>query len=138
MIEKKLTIREILDEMNALKARLIRLAEKYNRATMDITAVNYKDIMTSGGRQGDIMLNRVIKKEELENEFDIVKASYNSYKELMIEEIKDMIANNSVEYCIVYFRDNLKWNWRDISKLFNYSDRHCRRLYKNEKKGKMS
>lgn len=84
------------------------------------------------------MLNRVIKKEELENEFDIVKASYNSYKELMIEEIKDMIANNSVEYCIVYFRDNLKWNWRDISKLFNYSDRHCRRLYKNEKKGKMS
>lgn len=133
MIEKKLTIREIFNEMKVLKARLIRLAEKYNRATTDITAVNYKNIMTSGGRQGDIMLNKVIKKEELENEFDIVKTSYNSYKELAIEEIKNMIANNSVEYCIVYFRDSLKWNWRDISKLFNYSIRQCQRLYKKKK-----
>lgn len=133
MIEKKLTIREIFNEMKVLKARLIRLAEKYNRATTDITAVNYKNIMTSGGRQGDIMLNKVIKKEELENEFDIVKTSYNSYKELAIEEIKNMIANNSVENCIVYFRDSLKWNWRDISKLFNYSIRQCQRLYKKKK-----
>lgn len=134
MIEKKLTIREIFDEMKALKAKLIRLAEKYNRATTDITAVNYKDIMASGGRKGDIMLNKVIKKEELENEFDIVKASYNSYKELAIEEIKDMIKNNSVEYCIVYFRDNLHWKWRDITKLFNYSLRQCHNLYNKGKR----
>lgn len=136
MIEKKLTIKEILDEMKVLKTRLIRLAEKYNRATTDITAVNYKDIMTSGGRQGDIMLNKVIKKEELENEFDIVKTSYNSYKELAIEEIKNMIANNSVEYCIVYFRDNLHWKWKNITKLFNYSLRQCHNLYNKGKKNK--
>ncbi len=134
MIEKKLTIREIFDEMKVLKARLIRLAEKYNRATTDITAINYKDIMTSGGRQGDIMLNKVIKKEELENEFDIVKDSYNSYKELAVEEIKEMIANNSVEHCIVYFRDNLHWKWRDITKLFNYSLRQCHNLYNKGKR----
>lgn len=133
MIEKKLTIKEIFDEMRTIKARLIRLAEKYNRATTDITAVNYKDIVTSGGRQGDIMLNKVIKKEELENEFDIVKESYNSYKELAIEEIRDMIKNNSIEYCIVYFRDSLRWSWRDISKLFNYSIRQLQRIYKKKK-----
>ena len=134
ILEKKLTIKEIFDEMQSIKARLINLATVYHRSTASITAVTWKDIVVGGGRKGDIMLNKVIKKEELENKFDADLASYNFYKELAIEEIREMISKESVEYCIAYFRDVLKWKWEDISKVFNYSSRHCRRIYNNYKK----
>lgn len=133
ILEKKLTIKEIFIEMKSIRARLIYLSEKYHRSMSSITAVNWKDIVVGGGRKGDIMLNRVIKKEELENEFDVVKASYDSYKDLAIEEIREMISTNSVEYCIVYFRDELNWKWDDISKVFNYSLRQCHNLYNKYK-----
>ena len=133
ILEKKLTIKEIFDEMKSIKARLIYLSEKYHRSTASITAVTWKDIVVGGGRKGDIMLNKVIKKEELENKFDADLASYNSYKELAIEEIRKMMSKESVEYCIVYFRDELKWKWDDISKVFNYSLRQCHNLYNKYK-----
>ena len=134
ILKRNLTIKEIFDEMQSIKARLINLADIYHRSTASITAVAWKDIVVGGGRKGDIMLNKVIKKEELENKFDADLASYNSYKELAIEEIREMISKESVEYCIVYFRDTLHWKWDDISKVFNYSSRHCRRIYENCKK----
>lgn len=134
ILEKKLTIKEIFDELKTIRYRLIDLSHKYNRTLVDISAVAWKDIVTKGGKKGDIMLNRVIKKDELENEFDAVMESYRDYKEMAINEIREMIKNNSVEYCIVYFRDNLHWKWNDISKLFNYSRSHCHRLYDNYKK----
>lgn len=133
ILEKKLTIKEIFDEMQSLKARLINLATVYHRSTASITAVTWKDIVVGGGRKGDIMLNKVIKKEELENKFDADLASYNFYKELAIEEIREMISKESVEYCIAYFRDELKWRWEDIRKLFNYSLRQCHNLYNKHK-----
>lgn len=129
ILEKKLTIKEILVEMKSIKIKLIKLSEKYNRSTANITAISWKDIMVNGGRKGDIMLNKVIKKEELEDEFDIVKASYDSYKNLAIEEIREMLATKSTEYCITYFRDELKWKWKDICKVFNYSLRQCHNIY---------
>lgn len=134
ILKRNLTIKEIFDEMQSIKARLINLADIYHRSTASITAVAWKDVVVGGGRKGDIMLNKVIKKEELENKFDADLASYNSYKELAIEEIREMISKESVEYCIVYFRDTLHWKWDDISKVFNYSSRHCRRIYENCKK----
>lgn len=133
ILEKKLTIKEIFDEMQSLKARLINLATVYHRSTASITAVTWKDIVVGGGKKGDIMLNKVIKKEELENKFDADLASYNFYKELAIEEIREMISKESVEYCIAYFRDELKWRWEDIRKLFNYSLRQCHNLYNKHK-----
>lgn len=133
ILEKKLTIKEIFDEMQSIKARLINLATVYHRSTASITAVTWKDIVVGGGRKGDIMLNKVIKKEELENKFDADLASYNFYKELAIEEIREMISKESVEYCIAYFRDELKWRWEDIRKLFNYSLRQCHNLYNKHK-----
>lgn len=139
ILEKKLSIKEIFDEIKVIRSRLIELSHKYNRTLINISAVTWKDIVTKGGKKGDIMLNRVIKKEEIENEFDVVMETYRDYKEMAINEIREMIKNNSVEYCIVYFRDNLHWKWDDISKLFNYNERHCRRLYKNYKENsKMS
>ena len=133
ILEKKLTIKEIFDEMKVIRYRLIKLSHKYNRTLVDISAVTWKDIVTKGGKKGDIMLNRVIKKENLENEFDIVMESYKDYKELAINEIREMIKNNSVEYCIVYFRDELHWPWKDICKLFSYGRSQASKLYKDFK-----
>lgn len=134
ILEKKLSIKEIFDEMKVIRSRLIELSHKYNRTLINISAVTWKDVVTKGGMKGDIMLNRVIKKENLENEFDVVMETYKDYKEMAINEIREMMRNNSVEYCIVHFRDNLRWKWDDISKLFNYSRSHCHRLYDNYKK----
>lgn len=133
ILEKKLTIKEKLDEMQVLKYRLIRLAEKEHRLMSIVTAITWKDIVVGGGKKGDIMLNKYIKKEELESEFDIVKASYDSYKEDVIKDLREMIKNKSIGYCIVYFRDSLKWKWEDISRMFNYSIKQCRRLYYAER-----
>lgn len=133
IIKKELTVKEIFDEMKILLARLIKLSEKYNRSLVTVSAINWKDIVTQGGKKGDIMLNNEIKKESLLNEFDIVKASYDSYRVEAINKIRDMIASESIGYCIVYFRDQLNWKWKDISKLFNYSEMQCHRLYKKEK-----
>ena len=79
------------------------------------------------------MLNKTIQREEAKDEFDIVKEAYNSYKDLAIDKIREMINNSSIEECIAYFRDELKWSWKEISQLFNYNERHCRRLYKKFK-----
>ena len=132
-LKKELTIKEIFDEMAFLKSKLIRLAEKYNRSLITVSAVTWKDIITSGGKKGDIMLNRTIKKDKIHDEFDIVKESYDSYKAEAIDKIKDMLSKKSTGYCIVYFRDQLKWKWKDICKLFNYSLRQCHNLYSKEK-----
>jgi len=131
--KKELTIKELFVEMKTLYARLIKLAEKYNKSLITVSAISWKDIVTQGGKKGDIMLNNEIKKESLNNEFDIVKASYDSYKAEAEEKIREMIATKSVGYCIVYFRDELKWKWKEICKLFNYSEMQCHRLYKKEK-----
>lgn len=133
ILYKELTIKEILDEMKVLKGRLIKLADKHNRLLINVSAVNWKDIMVVGGRKDDTMLNKMITKENTADEFDIVLESYNSYKEQAIEKMRNMIQNESVEKCIVFFRDELHWGWKEIGKLFNYSDRHCRRIYKNSK-----
>ncbi|HIU12301.1 MAG TPA: hypothetical protein IAB65_06340 [Candidatus Onthocola stercorigallinarum] len=138
ILEKKLSIKEIFDEMKVIRSRLIELSHKYNRTLINISAVTWKDVVTKGGMKGDIMLNRVIKKENLENEFDVVMETYKDYKEMAINEIREMMRNNSVEYCIVYFRDNLRWKWNDISKLFNYSIKQCHRLYNKEKRRNVS
>lgn len=133
ILEKKLTVKEIFDELKVIRSRLIELSHKYNRTLVDISAVTWKDVVTKGGMKGDIMLNRVIRKDNLEEEFDVVMESYKDYKQMAINEIREMIKNNSVEYCIVYFRDNLRWRWNDISRLFNYSIKQCHRLYNKEK-----
>lgn len=132
-IRKELTIKELFVEMKMLYAKLIILAEKYNRSLITVSAIKWKDIVTQGGKKGDIMLNKVIKKEKLNNEFDIVKASYDSYKAEAIAKIKDMIANESTGYCIVYFRDKLNWEWQDICQLFHYSRAQANRIYKKYK-----
>ena len=133
-LKKDLTIKELYSEMRFLYSRLIRLAEKYNRSLISVSAITYKDIVTSGGWKGDHMLNDVIKREKIQDEFDIVKASYDSYKEEAVEKTREMLKTQPTEVCMVYFRDELGWKWADLSKLFNYSERQCKRIYDKWKK----
>ena len=68
----ELTIKQLFNELKVLKSRLIKLAEENNRILINVSAITYKDILTKSGIKGDIMLNKVIKKDELRDEFDIV------------------------------------------------------------------
>jgi len=80
------------------------------------------------------MLNKIIKGEEIENEFDAVEASFRDYKNKALEKIRVMIEEKPVEECIVFFRDELHWKWEDIAILFSYSVKQCHRLYNKIKK----
>lgn len=134
-IKKELTIKEIFAEMMILKSRLIKLSHKYNRSMILISAITYKDIITKGGRKSDdIMLDNIIKREDLKDEFDVVKESYDNYKDIAIEKIQAMISTKPVDYCIAYFRDELHWSWKDICKLFNYSRSQASKKYSDFKK----
>lgn len=134
IVQKELTIKELCDELKVLRGRLIKLADKYNRSLISVSAITWKDVIAKGGNGGDIVLNKVIKQEDLENEFDVVKASFDSYKEEAIKKMREMIAAKPVEECIVYFRDTLHWQWEDIAKMFDRSRRQCIRLYNKAKK----
>ena len=99
-----------------------------------ISAITYKDVLIKGGKRcDDIMLSKTIQREEAKDEFDIVKEAYDSYKDLAVNKIREMLNSTPVDECIVYFRDELKWSWKEIAQLFNYNERHCRRLYKKFK-----
>lgn len=135
ILYKELTIKEILDEMKVLKGRLIKLADKHNRLLINVSAINWKDIVVVGGRKDDTMLNKMISKENTTDEFDMVLESYNSYKEQAIDKMRNMIQNEPTEKCIVFFRDELHWKWKDIQKMFSYSPRQCHRLYDKGKNG---
>ena len=130
---KELTLEEVVKEMNKLKYRLLDLSEKLHIGFFEISAITYKEIMSSTNYKGDIMLNKVIKADGTREEFDSVKESYNAYREVAINKIGEMLETKSKSECIVYFRDNNHWKWKQISKMVNYSIRQCQRLYNEEK-----
>lgn len=131
---KELTLEETLKELNKLKYRLLDLKDKLKIGFFEIKAITWKDIVTKSSYKGDVMLNKMIKADGTREEFDAVKESVEGYRQLAIQKIGEMIENKPIEECVVYFRDNLKWKWKDIAKMFNYSVRQCHNLYDKGKK----
>ncbi len=138
MIGKKdLTIFERLREMRTLRRTVLCLIDKkyINLALRYMKAISIKDVCVQSSKGGsDIMLNSIIKDEHFDDEINNNLTSYNEHKQIAIEEIKKMIAEKTDEEMIVFFRDELKWKWDDICKVFNYSLRQCHRLYDSIKK----
>lgn len=131
---KHLTIKELFDEMKTLYARLIKLAEVYNKPLSSIKAVTYKDVLVKGGKRDDMTLNKIIKKSEAKDEYDVVKASYEDYREQAISRLKEMISAKPVDECIVYLRDELHWSWKEICNLFHYGRSQASKKYSDFKK----
>ena len=134
ILHKELTLEEILKEMKTLKYRLLDLADKLKIGFFEIKAITWKDVVTKSSFKGDVMLNKIIKADGTREEFDAVKESYEGYRMMAIKKISEMLDNKPIAECIVYFRDNLRWKWKDIAKMFNYSIRQCHNLYNSEKK----
>ena len=128
ILGKDLTIEEIGKQLKKLKFRLVELGEKLKIGFFEIKAITWKDIVSRSGYKGDSMLRTIIKQDDTREEFDAVKESYESYRALLIEKLGDMLESKSTGECITYFRDTLRWKWDDISKMFNYSVSHCKRL----------
>lgn len=135
ILEKKLTIREILREMDYLKKQIYSLETVLQRRINPLKGITYKDINSTirGGGVSDPMTTNLIKQEELKTELDAKIDSYNSYREKAIEEIVEMMSTKSDEEMVVFFRDELHWKWNDIAKVVHLSIRQCQRKYKNGK-----
>ena len=129
ILEKKLTIEEILVEMNKLKNKIYSLETVLHKKINPLKGVTYKDIVTKNHTNNDIILNSIIKVDELESELDATIESYNGYKNMAIREIQKMRKEKTVDEMIVLYRDKLHWKWKDICKITNYSIRQCHRKY---------
>lgn len=134
LLEKKLNIKEILREMNRLRKRFYSLATILQKRINPLKGITYKDIqINGGGGASDIMTNNLIKIEEDKETLESIRDSYNSYRNLAIDRIIEMQEEKTDAEMIVFFRDELHWKWKDIARIMSYSERHCRRLYNQEK-----
>ena len=134
ILEKKLTIYEILKELDALKMSINNLATKLRIKTVPLKTITYKEIITKTSYKPDLSLLNLIKAEELRDEIKAKTESYYDYKQRAIDEIWNMIENKTVDEMIVFYRDCLKWKWSAIANMVNYNERHCRRKYNEYKK----
>ena len=134
ILEKKLTIKEILQEMRRLKSRIYSLQTILQKRINPLKEITYKDIISKGGGVSDIMTTNLIKIEEDKVTLESYIESYNSYRNLAINEIIEMAETKTDAEMIVFYRDELKWKWKDICKIVHYSRAHANRLYNDLKK----
>ncbi len=135
--QKHLTIHEILKEMRSLEKEYYRLATILAIRIEPLKGLSYSDINTTIKGHGgvkDIMTNNLAKAEEYQTKLEAIKASYDSYYDSAVEQIKEMQDTCSDAEMIVFYRDELRWKWAEISKVVHYTDRHCKRLYREIKK----
>ncbi len=134
ILEKELTIDEVLDEMNRLKKRIEVLNTILRIKLEPLKGLTYKDVISKTSNiHNDIMLNRIEKKDKLLDELVAKVMSYNDYRWLAIEKIQKMREEKSVEEMIVFYRDKLHWSWKHICKLTNYSRSQANKKYNKAK-----
>ena len=136
ILEEKLTINEILREMDYLKKQIYSLETILQKRINPLKGITYKDIncVIKVGGNSDQMTNNLIKQEELKNELETKIDSYYSYRSQAIEEITNMMSTKSDEEMIVFFLFFLHWKWNDIIKVMHCSLRKGHYLYKKGKK----
>lgn len=130
---KELTLEEILKEMKKLKYEIYCVSDKYVMSQIHLKGITWKDIVTKGGRISDKMSNSLIKKEELGKQIVSKVDSYNSYRNLAIDKINEMIENKSESDIIIFLKEEMKWNWKDIARIMNYSISTCKRRFREKK-----
>lgn len=135
MINKKqMTIYDLLKEMRTLKRTVLCFVDKkyINKVLRYMKAISVKDVCVQSSKRGnDTMLNSIIKDEHFDEEINRNLNSYNEYKKLAEEEIRNMIKEKTDDEMIVFYRDELHWKWNDIAKAVNYSVKQCQRKYKS-------
>ena len=129
ILDKKLSIKEIFQEMRRLKNRIYSLQTILQKRINPLKGITYKDIISKGGGVSDIMTTNLIKIEEDKGTLESHIESYNSYRNLAISEIIEMSEVKTDVEMIVFYRDELHWKWKDIARIMNYSVRQCQRKY---------
>lgn len=130
--QKELTIQELLREMRTLKRTIVCLVEKkyINLVLRHLKAISIKDVCVQSSKGGNnTMINSLIKDERLSDDINSKINSYNEYKDLATEKIREKAETATDEEMIKFYRDELHWKWNDIAKVTNYSVRHCQRKY---------
>lgn len=135
-IKKDLNILEILHEMRTLKRVIISLATKkeINKIMKYLQAINLKDICVQSSHNGsDRMINGIIKNLDLSEEIESKLISYNEYKKLAEEKIRQKAETATKAEMIVFYRDELHKDWETIAKAEDYGISQVYRIYKKEK-----
>lgn len=133
---KEITIDEVLEEMQKLKARYYFIAHLLHKnfQSIRLKGVTPKEIMVKGGyKTADKILITLGKCDDLSNELDSVKKAYYTYKDLLISLIREKEKTTSVDEMIVFYRDKMHYSFDEIAIIYSYSKRQIIRKYKNVK-----
>lgn len=134
MIEE-LTIKEANDRIKKLENTLELLL---NRKELLFTETQPKAVdttkeKTTGGKREDIILQYLIEcdEEELDKAIENVQHEIFNLSKYVEAELKRIGEYEPLKAKIIELRQTTTLGWDKIAEATNYSERQCRRIYKN-------
>lgn len=139
-----MTLKEANFEVERLENEIEKLLEDKEllESSIDPKSSDYSKVMVDGGRFGTSVQEAYILKTDLPRWKDIDKRLQRAQAELentvrwIDEELKILKKYDKTQQLIVYYKEQakIKYTWRDISSMVNYSVTQCRRIYRDYKK----
>lgn len=139
--QKKLTIKEAKNNMqhdiNELELYLTK--KRINFQKTQPQATNYDKIVVSGTPISfDKFTHYVIRDEDYDIKIYSLLESINAWEKYIIEEMKRMSQLDEGKFKVILLRQNENYikehgkpmEWNKIGELTNYSEKQCRRIYK--------
>lgn len=129
----------IRDAKNNLKKDINELdlyltKKKINFQKTQPSGTDYDKVVVSGTQiPFDKFTHYVIRDKDYDIKIYSLLESINAWERYIIEEMKRIFENGGSEL-VVYLRDELNLDWKEVSKKSNYSIRQCHNLYDLAKK----
>jgi len=130
-----LTIREAknLLKQDANELELYLSKKKINFQKTQPKGTNYDKVVVSGTPISfDKFTHYVIRDEDYDAKIYSLMESINAYEKYIINEMRRIYDNGGSEL-VVYLRDELNLDWKEVSNKSSYSIRQCHRLYDSVK-----
>lgn len=136
ILEKKLTIKEVKNEIKHLENELDLYATQRNINFLKTQpgAIKIKEIVVDSTHTNiDSFLNYVVKDEEYDSKIYGLLSSLYSYKSYIAKELKRMCEHDEIGY-IRYLKEDEKKSWREIDKILHHGEGYSKLKYQRYKK----
>src|SRR5574344_1018668 len=133
--QKTLTIKETKNIIEQLQNELELYLEKkkINFNKTQPSAMKLKEVISSKTNNiFDSFTTYMIKDEECDDKIYSLVQSILSYQSYVIKELDRMRQYDDLSL-IVYLKEELEWNWKDIDKYLHYAEDTSRTKYKRFK-----
>lgn len=129
-----MSLRDANYQLEKLENKLNRLLkDKENlESTVGIQAIDTSKIIVDGGKRVDRLLEYTSSKElqELDTEIQITQNKIKNLMDYIDEELKILEKYDKTLELIIYYKEEKKYNWYNVSSKVHLSIRQCQRIYK--------